>query len=206
VHVAVAGYIGDDRGRRDRGALLVAVDDGAMRRREGAELEPVDQAHLSGLAGPQRLPQSAQVRAMQPVPVDHRRREHAHRHPLGRGEDGPVELLALLGPALLGVVQERERPYAMVSQALEVEEHPGDDERARERPASRLVGSRHEPHAKTPVEREELQPGSFRHAPEDSAAPGACHRPNGVGTTTAGARGRGPSCRPCRVGSRASPG
>jgi hypothetical protein len=48
---------------------------------------------------------------------------------------------------LLGVVQERERPDAMVAQTLVVEQDSRDDERARERPAPRLVGACDEPRA-----------------------------------------------------------
>ena len=152
MHVAVAGHLRDDRGGGDRGALLVAVDDRAVRRRQGPELEAVDEARLRRLAGPERLPQAAQVRAMETVPVDHRRREDPNRDPRRAAENHPVELLAPRRVDLLRVVQERERPDLVVAKALEVEQHAGDDERPCERPAPRLVGPGDEADAEAPIE------------------------------------------------------
>ena len=43
-HVAVARDLGEHRGRRDRGAAAVAVDDGALLVAEVADAEAVDQA------------------------------------------------------------------------------------------------------------------------------------------------------------------
>ena len=50
------------------------------------------------------------------------------------------EPLPLGSAQLLGIVQQRQRADAMVAQARVVEEHTGNDERPRERPAAGLVG------------------------------------------------------------------
>ena len=67
VHVAVARHLRDDRGRRDRRALRVAVDDRAVRRRRRPEAEAVDERDVGRLAPPERLAQPAQVAPVQAV-------------------------------------------------------------------------------------------------------------------------------------------
>ena len=62
-----------------------------------------------------------------------------------------VEPFALVGIDLLRVVQEGERPDAMAPERPVVEEDAGDDERACERAAARLVGPRDEPRLETPI-------------------------------------------------------
>ena len=72
-HVAVARHLGDDRGGGDRGALRVAVDDRAVRRRGRPELEAVDE-RTRRRAGTPRAPRAARAGCtVQPVAVDHRR-------------------------------------------------------------------------------------------------------------------------------------
>ena len=46
---------------------------------------------------------------------------------------------------------ERQRPHAVVAQAVVVEQHAGDHERAGQRAAARLVGARDEARAELPV-------------------------------------------------------
>ena len=109
---------------------------------------------------------------MQAVPVDLAGRNHAHDHLLGAAHDGAEQLFALPLRALLRVVQERERPDAVVAQALVIEEHARDDERSGEWPPARFVGACDQPRAELPVEPEELLAGTTRHAGEHSARPG----------------------------------
>ena len=110
-HEPVARHLGDDRGRGDRRALRVPVDDGGVRRRERAEPEPVDEARLGGrMQVGEHHPEAPEVRAVQSPPVDLARRDDAHRDPRRRGEDDVVEPLALLGLDLLRVVEERQPP------------------------------------------------------------------------------------------------
>ena len=175
-HVAVARHLRDDRRRGDRGALRVAVDDRAMRRGRRAEPEAVDERDVGGLARPQRLAQSAQVGLVQPVAVDHPGREHVHRDALRAREHRAIELVARRLVDLLRVVQQRERTHAVVAQRGVVEEHAGDDERACERSASRLVGARDEPHAEIAVVAKELLAGPLRRHRPRIASARATHR------------------------------
>src|SRR5713226_1797516 len=109
---------------------------------------------------------------MEPVAVDHSRREDVHGHTLGAREHGEVELLARRLVDLLRVVQQGERPHAVVAQALVVEQHTGDDERPGERTTARLVRTGDEADAETAVEAEEPLPGTLaRHLAEDSPGP-----------------------------------
>ena len=85
---------------------------------------------------PKRCAQTLQVAAMQPVAVDHRGRVDVHRDALGAREDRVVQLVAHRLADLLRVVQQRERPDAVVAQAVVVEQHARDDERPGERPAA----------------------------------------------------------------------
>ena len=106
---------------------------------------------------------------MEPVAIDLRGRDDADGDALGDGDNGAEELLTACLGALLRVVQERERPHAVVAQAAVVEQDAGDDERPRERPPSGLVRARHEARAEPPVETEKPLPGAERHPAEDNA-------------------------------------
>jgi len=129
-HRPVADDLRDDRGRCDRGAPLVAVDDRHVLGRARPESEAVDEARLGRrFQGTQRPPQPGEIRAVQPLAVDLRVRDHLDRDLRRRREDGPEERLPVLGADLLRVVQLRQRADAMVAQRLVVEEDAGDDER-----------------------------------------------------------------------------
>ena len=204
-HHAVARHLRDDRGGRDRRALRVAVDDGAVLGREGTEPEPVDEA---GLGGRRQVGEDGaerpEVRAVQAVPVDVGARDDADADPRRAADHCAEELLALLRRDLLGVVQGRERPHPMVAEALVVEQDARDDERPRERAATRLVGARDEARTEPAIEREELLTGRARHDVEDR---GRCRRNpslwmNRHALCTIGIRIR--PCSPRRAG-RASP-
>ena len=78
----------------------------------------------------QGAPQAREVRPVQPLAVDLRVRDHLHRDLLGRSQNRAEQRLPLLGADLLGIVQLRERPNAMVAQRFVVEENACDDERA----------------------------------------------------------------------------
>ena len=170
-HHPVARHLGDDRGGGDRGALLVAVDDGAVLRRGRPEPEAVDQADLGRRRElREHGAQAGEVRAVQPFAVDLGRGNGAHDDPLGAADDGAEEPLALGLAALLRVVQERERADAVVAQPRVVEQDARDEQRPGERPPARLVGAGDEARAEPTVELEKLPAGASRHGREDSAA------------------------------------
>jgi hypothetical protein len=64
---------------------------------------------------------------MQSGAIDLSGREDLDGHPRRTGENSPEELLSLLGSDLLGVVQLRERTYAVVAQRVVVEKDAGND-------------------------------------------------------------------------------
>jgi DNA-directed RNA polymerase subunit N (RpoN/RPB10) len=129
----VADDLGHDRGCCDRGAPLVAVDDGRVLWSAGPEAEAVDEAGLrrrsKGMEGP---PQAREVRAVQTLSIDLPGRDRLHRDLRRAAEHGAEELLSLLRADLLRVVQKGERADAMIAEELVVEENSGDDERAGE--------------------------------------------------------------------------
>jgi len=84
---------------------------------------------------------------MEPVRVDLAGRDRPHRHLRATRQDGTEQPLPPGRCELLGVVQQRERPDAMVAEPLVVEQHAGDDERPCERTAARFVGAGDEPRA-----------------------------------------------------------
>ncbi len=144
-HRSVAHDLRDDRRGCDRGTSLVAIDDRLVLRRERTEAKPVDEARLGRRCeSGQRLPEAAEVRTVQPVAVDRRRRDHADRDPLGAARNRSEQRLTTLVRDLLRVVQEPERPDGVVAQLLVVEEHARHDERPRKAAASRLVRTRDE--------------------------------------------------------------
>jgi len=77
----------------------------------------------------QRASKPPEVRAVQPLAVDLRVRDHLDRDLRRRGEDGPEERLPVFGADLLRVVQLRQRADAMVAKRFVVEKDAGDDER-----------------------------------------------------------------------------
>ena len=85
------------------------------------------------------------------------------------------ELLPPLRRALLRVVQEAERPDAVVSQRAVVEQDARHHEWAREGAASRLVDAGDEAGAEAPIEAEELLAGPLLHDRDHSARSG-CKR------------------------------
>jgi hypothetical protein len=84
---------------------------------------------------------------VQAVAVDLARRDRPHRDLLRAGEDGAKELLPPRRGQLLRVVEQCQRPDAMVAQAAVIEKHSGDDERPREGATSGLVRPGDEPRA-----------------------------------------------------------
>ena len=78
---------------------------------------------------------------MEPVPVDVAARNHADADARRTADDGAEQLLALGRRDLLRVVQVGERPDAVVTQALVVEQDTGDDERPGQRASPSLVGA-----------------------------------------------------------------
>jgi len=170
-HVTVTRHLRHDRRGRDRGAPFVAVHHRPVRRRGGTEAKTVDEAGLGRRR--QRGEHGAkpgEVRAVQPVSVDLARRNHTYGDLLGAADDRPEELLPPLAGDLLGVVQQRERPHTVVAEAAVVEQDTRDDERPRQRAASRLVGARDEACAEPAVEREQLLADRARHAPTVATA------------------------------------
>src|SRR5205085_10109641 len=88
-------------------------------------------------------------------------------------EHGVEELLASILRTLLRVVEIRERPHAMLLQRRVVEEDARDDERSRERSASRLVDTGDEACAELAVESQKPLAGPL-HSGESSALLGRC--------------------------------
>ena len=132
-HRPVADDLRHDRGRGDRRAARVAVDDRHVLGRGRPETEPVDEARLGRRRERvQCASQPVQVRAVQPDAVDLTRRDNLYRNTRGAGEHRAEQLLPALGRDLLRVVQLRERPNAVVAQRVVVEQDAGDDERAGE--------------------------------------------------------------------------
>src|SRR5579862_1466181 len=130
VHVAVARHLRHDRGRGDRRALLVAVDDRTMTRRRGPEPKSVDEVHVGGLARGERRAEPTQIRPMEAVAIDDRRRKHMDGNTLRTAEHGDVELLAGVMVELLRVVEEGEGPSSMLTDRVEVEENAGEDRKS----------------------------------------------------------------------------
>jgi hypothetical protein len=84
---------------------------------------------------------------MEAVRVDLACRDRPYRDFRGAGEDGVEQLVAARRSQLLRVVEQRERPDAMVAQALVVQQHARDDERPGKGAPSRLVRACNEPRA-----------------------------------------------------------
>jgi hypothetical protein len=139
-HRAVADDLGHDGGGRDGGTLLVAVHNGLVLGRAGAQAEAVHQADLGrGRQLAQDRRQAGEIARMQPDAVDLHVRHDADGDALGAADDGPEELLPSLGIELLGVVQKGERADAMVPEGRVVEQDARYDERTCKRSASGFV-------------------------------------------------------------------
>ena len=82
-----------------------------------------------------------QVGDVQAAGVDAANAAHRDRDAIDRSQHDRVELLALLGAALLGVVELAERAPVAQAEALVVDQHRGGDQRAGERAAPGLVGA-----------------------------------------------------------------
>src|SRR5581483_2157024 len=140
--------------------------------RRRPELEAVDETRVGGAARVQRGAQTREVRPVQPVAVDDVRREDVDGDARGAADHRAVQLVARLRIDLLRVVEERERPDAVVTQPAVVQQHAGNNERACERPAAGLVRAGDQAHAEPPVERQQLRSRSLRgHAASIAPAP-----------------------------------
>ncbi len=134
-HEPIAGHLGDDRGRRDRGDKAVAADHGLAFAGDVDPVAAVDEHEL-------RLDRQCRDRARQRpergvadvVAVDPARRRERDRD-LGAGADLCVQRLARLLGQLLGIIES-------ARDAFGIEDHRRRDHRARERAAPRLVAAR----------------------------------------------------------------
>jgi hypothetical protein len=84
---------------------------------------------------------------MQPVRVDLAGRDRSYRNLRATRQDSPKQLLAPGGRELFRVVQQSQRPHAMVAQTSVVQKDARDDERPCQRAAPGLVGAGDEPRA-----------------------------------------------------------
>jgi hypothetical protein len=90
--------------------------------------------------------------------VDLARRDDLHGDPGRAGENRAEELLSVLRRDLLGVVQLRERPNAVVAERVVIEQDAGDDERACEGAAAGFVSPGDEASAEPSVEPQQPLP------------------------------------------------
>src|SRR5918998_6738455 len=155
-HVAVAGDLRDDRGGGDGGGGRVALDDRALLVADVTDGEAIGQADAAGARdADQRVPEGREVRPVQSARVDRTRATRDDADLDRCAHDDRKQLLANLVRVLLGVVEPAQRAQLARRQRLDVEQHAGRDERAREASATRLVGARDPPHAKAAVVREQ---------------------------------------------------
>jgi len=161
VHVAIAGDLGYHRGGSDRGARAIALDHGAVRHRALTQGEAVDQAGgpLARRQSLQRTRQRFDVGHVQAARVDPAHATDDDAHPTRRPQHRRVQLLPLLRPHLLGVVQTPERPPVRAGERLVVEQHRGGNQRPGEAASASLIGTRYLATAETAVEgKEALRP------------------------------------------------
>ena len=109
---------------------------------------------------------------MQAIAIDVAGRDHPDSDPRCAADDRLEEILPSLRRALLRVVQETERPDAMVAQRTVVEKNARYDERSGQRAAPCLVDTGDETSAEASIEAQELLAGPFLHARDHSALPG----------------------------------
>ena len=88
-------------------------------------------------------------------------RANGDRHVGRRADNGRVELLALLLALLLRVVQSRQREPLGTADPLEVDQHPGGEQRSGEGPTAGLVHSGHEAAAEGAIEAKSLAGGAL---------------------------------------------
>jgi hypothetical protein len=144
--------------------MLVAVHDRLVLRRERAEAEAVHEARFSRRAKiGECLAQTAKVRAMEAVPVDHARRNDPDRDSGRAPGDGAKESLSRVRRDLLRVVQEPERTDAVVAQAFIVEEDGRSDERAGKTSSTCLVGAGEKADPEAPIEGEKFPSRTAHH-------------------------------------------
>src|SRR5262249_2768563 len=121
-HQTITRHLGDDRRGSDRPALLVAVHDGRVAGGGPARQETVAAAGLGRRGkGRENRSEAGEVRAVEAVAVDFARGNHAHGEAFREADDGAEEILAPFRRALLRVVEEAERPDAVVAQRAVVE-------------------------------------------------------------------------------------
>ena len=134
-HQPVAGDLGDDRGRRDRGDEPVAADHrlAIAGNRDAIAAVDEDQAR-PGRQRAHRARQRPQRSLANVVAIDPGRRRERHRD-LGAGADLPIELLARFRGELLGIVEPARN-------ARRIEDDRGGDDRPGERSPPRLVAAR----------------------------------------------------------------
>jgi hypothetical protein len=89
--------------------------------------------------------------------VDSAHAAHRHRHPRSRAKHPWVQLLALLGASLLGVVEVGERTAIAKAERAVVDQDRGGNQGARQGATAGLVRSRDEPGAERAVELEEAR-------------------------------------------------
>jgi hypothetical protein len=158
VHEAVARHLRDHRSGRDCGAARIAVDHRTMLDRAFGHAKAVGEADGSrDRDALQASRQGREVGDVQAAGVDPAHATHRHRHARGRPDHDRVHRLALLGCSLLGIVEVAERAAVAHRQALVVDQHPGGDERPRERATTGLVGTGDEANSELAVELEQLR-------------------------------------------------
>jgi hypothetical protein len=110
--------------------------------------ESIDEARIRGRVEiGEHGPEGCEIRAVEAGAVDLADGHDPDADRGGASYDRVEQRLALLVRHLLRVVEPRESANARAAERLVVEEHTGDDQRAGERPATRLVGARDEPDA-----------------------------------------------------------
>ena len=159
MHVAVARDLCDHRRGGDRGAARVAVDDRPVLHGAAlAEREAVGQARRPGHRHPfEGARECLEVGDVQAPRVDSADAADRDRDLRSRPDHHRVEGLALLGGALLGVVEVAEGAAIAHAEALVIEQNAGGHQRPGERPAAGLVGAGDEPAAELAVELEQLR-------------------------------------------------
>ena len=136
-------------------ARVFREDDRLVLGRERAEAEAIYETGFGRRAEiGERLAQTAKVRAMEAVAVDHARRNHPYGDSRRAPRNGTKESLSLLRRDLFRVVQEPERTDAVVAQAFIVEEDGRSDEGAGETSSTCLVGAGQKADPEAPVEGE----------------------------------------------------
>jgi hypothetical protein len=98
--------------------------------------------------------ESRDIGDVQAVPVDAARRAHGDRDAGRRPDHGGIELLPLLLALLLGVVESRQGEPLRAADPLQVDQHPGREQRAGQGAAAGLINTGDEAAAEGAVEPE----------------------------------------------------